>query len=179
MCVDIEHSRQSVTLDVLLDHILGCARDHARADTGHVALTGVRRTGRGWSPRRRPVQTTRTFKGTKRYAQSALTKFVSNIENGQGPLARGTTRSPASRTATSRTRSPCSNPAEYATSGTRAGMKSSDGRVRLTKLTAQQLDRTYSSWLAEELSPTPSTTATSCCPPRYTKPCGVALSQPA
>jgi hypothetical protein len=39
----------------------------------------------------RPVQVTRTFKGTKRQAQSALARFVSDVESGQAPLARDTT----------------------------------------------------------------------------------------
>jgi integrase len=102
----------------------------------------------------RPVQVTRTFKGTKRQAQSALARFVSDVESGQAPLTRDTT------TVAELLDSYIEDQVALLQPGTVRGyrdksrrLKASLGPVRLTKLTAQQLDRTYRSWLTEGLSP--------------------------
>jgi integrase len=102
----------------------------------------------------RPVQVTRTFKGTKRQAQSALAKFVSDVESGQAPLTRDTT------TVAELLDRYIEDQMAVLQPGTVRGyrdkarrLSTSLGPVRLTKLTAQQLDRTYRSWLTEGLSP--------------------------
>jgi integrase len=102
----------------------------------------------------RPVQVTRTVKGTKRQAQSALAKFVSDVESGQAPLTRPTT------TVAELLDRYIEDQLTELQPGTVRGyrdkarrLKASFGTVRLTKLTPQQLDRTYRSWLAEGLSP--------------------------
>jgi integrase len=97
---------------------------------------------------------TRTSKGGKRQAQSALAKFVSDVESGQAPLTRDTT------TVADLLDRYIEDQVALLQPGTVRGyrdkarrLKVSLGPVRLTKLTAQRLDRTYRSWLAEGLSP--------------------------
>jgi integrase len=100
-----------------------------------------------------PRQVTRTFRGTKRQADTALNNFVSEVVGGQVPLTGSTTLSeyldnwlahitPTRSTTTVR--------------GYRFKIKRIDaklGSVRLGKLTAQQLDRVYRQWLDEGLDP--------------------------
>lgn len=102
----------------------------------------------------RPRQATRTFKGTKKHASTALAEFVAECANGLAPTVGaptvsayldqwiihiGSTRSPTT------------------VRGYREKVKRIDakvGRIRLSKLTARTLDRTYREWLDEGLSPT-------------------------
>jgi integrase len=100
-----------------------------------------------------PRQVTRTFRGTKRQADTALSNFVTEVVRGQVPLTGSTTLSeyldnwlahitPTRSTTTVR--------------GYRFKIKRIDaklGNVRLEKLTAQQLDRAYRQWLDEGLDP--------------------------
>jgi len=137
-------------LDYFWTTISGCARHHARADARHWRL----RVFTGRDAAGRPVQVTRTFKGTKRQAQSALAKFVSDVESGQAPLTRDLT------TVAGLLDRYIEDQVAVLQPGTVRGyrdkarrLKASFGPVRLSKLTAQQLDRTYRSWLAEGLSP--------------------------
>ncbi len=109
-------------------------------------------TGRAASGR--PVQVTPTFKGSKRQAQSALAKSVSDVESGQAPLTRETT------TVAELLDRYIEGHVAVLQPGTVRGyrdkarrLKASLGPVRLTNLTLQQLDRTYRSWLTEGLSP--------------------------
>ena len=90
----------------------------------------------------RPVQLTRTFKGGKRQAQSALAKFVSDVESGQAPLTRDTT------TVADLLDRYIEDQVALLQPGTVRGyrdkarrLKVSLGPVRLTKFTAQRLDR--------------------------------------
>jgi integrase len=100
-----------------------------------------------------PRQVSRTIKGTKEQADTALAGFLAEVMNGTAPVA-GTatldeylhqwldhitpTRSPATVRG-------------YRFKVKRISTKL--GRVRLDKLTAQQLDRTYREWLNEGLDP--------------------------
>lgn len=102
----------------------------------------------------RPVQVTRTFKGTKRQAQSALANFVADVERGQAPMA------PSTITVADLLDRYIEEQVEVLQPGTVRGyrdkakrLKASLGTVKLTKLAAQQLDRAYRAWLAEDLSP--------------------------
>jgi integrase len=103
-----------------------------------------------------PRQATRTFKGTKRQAATALTDFVSEVSKGRAPAA-----APASVTVAqlledwidhiTPTRSPTTIRG-YKDKSKRINTKL--GRVPLAKLTAQTLDRAYRGWLDEGLHPT-------------------------
>jgi integrase len=100
-----------------------------------------------------PRQVTRTFRGTKRQADTALSNFVTEVVRGQVPRMGSTTLSqylgdwlahitPTRSTTTVR--------------GYRFKIKRIDaklGNVRLDQLTAQQLDRAYRQWLDEGLNP--------------------------
>jgi integrase len=100
-----------------------------------------------------PRQVTRTFRGTKRQADTALSNFVTEVVRGKVPLT-GSTRlgeyldnwlghiTPTRSTTTVR--------------GYRFKIKRIDaklGNVRLDTLTAQQLDRAYREWLDDGLDP--------------------------
>ena len=101
-----------------------------------------------------PRQATRTFKGTKRQATTALADFVSDVSKGRVPA-------PTSMTVAqlfeewidhiTPTRSPTTIRG-YKDKVRRINAKV--GRVALTKLSAQMLDRAYQGWLEEGLSPT-------------------------
>jgi integrase len=101
-----------------------------------------------------PRQATRTVKGTKRQAATALADFVSEASKGRVP-------EPASMTVAqliedwidhiTPTRSPTTIRG-YKDKARRINTKL--GRVPLAKLTAQTLDRAYRGWLDEGLHPT-------------------------
>jgi hypothetical protein len=100
-----------------------------------------------------PRQVSRTFRGTKRQADTALSTFLTEVVNGQVPLVAATTLSeylgtwldhitPTHSTTTIR--------------GYRFKIKrirAKLGSIRLDKLTAQHLDRAYREWLDEGLDP--------------------------
>jgi integrase len=100
-----------------------------------------------------PVQVTRTFKGTKKQADTALAEFVAQSVNGGAPLLRSTTLGEYLERWLDHitpTRSPTT------VRGYRFKVKritAKLGHVRLDKLTAQHLDRTYREWLEEGLDP--------------------------
>lgn len=100
-----------------------------------------------------PLQVTRTFKGTKKEADTALAEFVAQTVNGGAPLLRSTTLGEFLDRWLDHitpTRSPTT------VRGYRFKVKritAKLGRVRLEKLTAQHLDRTYREWLEEGLDP--------------------------
>ena len=102
----------------------------------------------------RPKLVTRSFQGSKRQAESALAKFVSEVESGQ--VARGHVPSVAEHLDTwlediASTRS------GYTMKEHRRciehDIKPALGSVRLDKLTARQLDGFYHELLARDLSP--------------------------
>ncbi|HEX6507606.1 MAG TPA: tyrosine-type recombinase/integrase [Chloroflexota bacterium] len=102
----------------------------------------------------KPKQIARTFKGGKRAAQSALAKFVAEVEAGQAPMSGAMTvgemldkwlehLTPQRQPGTIR---------GYQTHVKR--IKGRLGTIKVAKLTAQQLDTAYRAWIAEGLSPT-------------------------
>jgi integrase len=98
-----------------------------------------------------PRQLSRSFKGTRRQADTALANFVSEVARGSAPLAGSTTVGEYLVTWLDHitpTRSPTT------VRGYRFKIKritAKLGNIRLDKLTAQQVDRTYREWLDEGL----------------------------
>ena len=102
----------------------------------------------------RPRQATRTFRGSKRQAQTTLAEFVAECSNGRLPVGGSITVSAYLDQWIDRitaTRSP-TTVRGYREKAKRINRKL--GRIRLAKLTALTLDRTYREWLEEGLSPT-------------------------
>ena len=100
-----------------------------------------------------PRQLSRTFKGTKKQADTALAGFLSEVLNGTAPMAGSATLDEYLHQWLDHitpTRSP-TTVRGYRFKVKRISAKL--GRVRLDKLTAQQLDRTYREWLDEGLDP--------------------------
>jgi integrase len=100
-----------------------------------------------------PLQLSRTFRGTKRQADSALAAFLSDVLTGEAPMLGTTTlaeyldRWLAHITPT---RSPTT------IRGYKFKIKRIDnklGNIQLGKLTAQHIDRAYRAWLDEGLDP--------------------------
>jgi integrase len=100
-----------------------------------------------------PRQASRTFRGTKRQADTALNNFVTEVVKGQVLLVQSTTLSayldswlehigPTRSSTTVR---------GYRFKINRISAKL--GNIRLDKLTAQHLDRAYRAWLDEGLDP--------------------------
>ena len=100
-----------------------------------------------------PRQVSRTFKGTKKEADTALAAFVTEVSRGTTPLERSATLEELfARWIEHLT--PMRSPTTirgYRFKITRINAKL--GRVRIDKLSAQQLDRAYREWLAEGLDP--------------------------
>src|SRR5579859_5051036 len=100
-----------------------------------------------------PRQVSRTFKGTKKAADTALAEFVSEVVNGTAPLGASTTLGQYLDKWLEHitpTRSPTT------IRGYRSKIKritAKLGTVQLDKLTGQQLDRSYREWLGEGLDP--------------------------
>jgi integrase len=101
-----------------------------------------------------PRQATRTFKGGKRAAQTALAKFVTELKEGQAPISGATTVGAL-----------LDQWLEHITSQRQPGtirgyqshlkrIKPELGSIRVAKLTAQDLDKAYRRWLNQGLSPT-------------------------
>ncbi len=102
----------------------------------------------------RPRQATRTFRGSKRQAQTGLAEFVAECCNGRLPVGGSITVSAYLDQWIDHiagTRSP-TTVRGYREKAKRINRKL--GRLRLDKLTALTLDRTYREWLEEGLSPT-------------------------
>ncbi len=100
-----------------------------------------------------PRQLSRTFKGTKKQADTALAGFLAEVLNGTAPMAGSATLDEYLHQWLDHitpTRSP-TTVRGYRFKVKRISAKL--GRVRLDKLTAQQLDRTYREWLDEGLDP--------------------------
>jgi integrase len=98
-----------------------------------------------------PRQVSRTFRGTKRQADTALSNFLTEVVKGQVPLIASTTLSEYLRTWLDHI-----TPTRSTTTirGYRFKIKRISaklGSIRLDKLTAQHLDRTYREWLDEGL----------------------------
>jgi integrase len=101
-----------------------------------------------------PRQATRTFKGGKRAAQTALAKFVTELRERQAPVSGATTLG-----------SLLDQWLEHITPQRQPGtirgyqshlkrIKPELGWMRVAKLTAQDLDKAYRRWLDQGLSPT-------------------------
>ncbi len=101
-----------------------------------------------------PIQVSRTFRGGRRAAQAELARFVTDVADRGAPVTSDVTVgelldrwiefvTPLREPGTVR---------GYRSHVVRA--KTALGQVKLAKLTAQHLDRAYSAWLAEGLSPT-------------------------
>jgi integrase len=102
----------------------------------------------------RPRQATRTFKGTKKHAQTALAEFVTEVTNGRASIAGSTTLSAFLNqwiNYITPTRSP-TTVRGYRDKARR--IESKLGKIQLAKLNAHTLDRAYREWLGEGLSPT-------------------------
>jgi integrase len=100
-----------------------------------------------------PRQLSRTFKGTKRQADTALANFVTEVVDGNAPLVGSTTLAEYLAKWLDHitpTRSPTT------VRGYRFKVKRITdklGNMPLERLTAQHLDRTYGEWLHEGLDP--------------------------
>jgi integrase len=102
----------------------------------------------------RPRQVSRTFKGTKKHAQTALAEFVTEVAGGQVPVS-GSTALSAFLDQWITYITPSRSPTTIR--GYRDKVRRIDaklGRIQLSKLTPHTLDRTYREWLDEGLSPT-------------------------
>ncbi|MHB1496751.1 MAG: tyrosine-type recombinase/integrase [Acidimicrobiales bacterium] len=102
----------------------------------------------------KPVQVAKTFRGTKREAQVELARLAVQVESGQGAVASNATVAELLDRWVEHV-SPTRQPGTirgYQTHAKR--IKEQVGKVKLLKLTAQQLDRAYRVWLDEGLSPT-------------------------
>jgi integrase len=100
-----------------------------------------------------PRQASRTFKGTKRQAESALAEFVGEVVNGTAPLGRSTSLTEFLERWIDHI-TPSRSPTTirgYKFKVKRISEKL--GRIPLDKLTAQHLDRAYVEWLKEGLDP--------------------------
>ncbi|HWE57884.1 MAG TPA: site-specific integrase [Acidimicrobiales bacterium] len=100
-----------------------------------------------------PIQVSRTFKGTRRQADTALATFVHEVSRGLVPTTRSMPLSEYLEQWLDHitpTRSPTTIRG-YKFKITRINERL--GKVQLDKLTAQQLDRTYNVWLKEGLDP--------------------------
>jgi integrase len=108
----------------------------------------------GRDARQRPIQVSRTFRGGRRAAQEELARFVTEVADKGAPVTSGITVgelldkwidfvTPQREPGTIR---------GYTSHARRA--KASLGHLKLTKLSAQHLDRAYAAWLAQGLSPT-------------------------
>lgn len=102
---------------------------------------------------RNPRQATRTFRGTKKQADSALAELVRDL--GKGLVASDTSTLSEFLDRWLDHIAPTKSPTTVR--GYRGKIKRIDeklGNVRLAKLTAQHLDRAYREWLGEGLHPT-------------------------
>lgn len=100
-----------------------------------------------------PRQASRTFRGTKKQADAALAEFVRDL--GRGEL--GTDRSTVAEFLDRWLDHIAGSRSPTTVRGYRDKIKRIDeklGAVRLSKLTAQHLDRAYKEWLDEGLHPT-------------------------
>jgi integrase len=100
-----------------------------------------------------PRQVTRTFRGTKKQADTALAQFVTGVTNGSVPLTGSATLADFLDQWLDHIR-PYRSPTTI--KGYRHKIERIDerlGSVRLDKLTAQHLDRAYRAWLDEGLHP--------------------------
>jgi integrase len=101
-----------------------------------------------------PRQVSRTFKGTRKHAETALAEFVTEVAGGRTP-AGGSTTLAAFLDQWIKSITPSRSPTTIR--GYRDKMRRIDaklGQIRLSKLTAHTLDRVYREWLDEGLSPT-------------------------
>jgi integrase len=100
-----------------------------------------------------PRQLSRTFRGTKKEADTALASFLTEVANGANPIVASTTLAEYLDRWLDHitpTRSPTT------IRGYKAKIKRISaklGTIRLDKLTAQHLDRAYREWLDEGLHP--------------------------
>jgi integrase len=100
-----------------------------------------------------PRQSTKTFKGGKRAAESALASFVTEVEQGRTPLSSSTTVAELLDKYIEY-QTPMLQPTTIRGYGVKARkIKPVLGSLKVSKLTAQELDRAYRGWLAEGLEP--------------------------
>lgn len=102
----------------------------------------------------RPRQVSRTYKGTKKHAQTALAELIIDVAGGPVPASGSTTLAVFLDQWISYI-APSRSPATIR--GYRDKIRRIDaklGRIQLAKLRAHTLDRTYREWLDEGLSPT-------------------------
>jgi integrase len=100
-----------------------------------------------------PKQLTRTLRGTKKQAETALAQFVTEVSNGNVPVAASVSLGEFLDRWLEHIR-PNRSPATIKGYRHKIGrIKTQLGGVRLDRLTAQQLDRTYRAWLDEGLHP--------------------------
>lgn len=100
-----------------------------------------------------PRQATRTFRGTKKQADSALAEFVRDIGRGEVSTDSSTVREFLERWLDHIT--PTKSPTTIRNyRGKIKRINGKLGELRLAKLTAQHLDRSYREWLDEGLHPT-------------------------
>lgn len=100
-----------------------------------------------------PKQVTRTFRGTKKQADTALAQFVTEVANGTVPVAAS---APLGEFLDRWLEHIRPNRSPTTIKGYRHKIdriKAQLGGVRLDRLTAQHLDRTYRVWLDEGLHP--------------------------
>ena len=107
----------------------------------------------GYRPDGQPRQASKTVRGTKRTAQSALAKFVADAENGEAPLEGNMTVSAflERRIEHVRAHRQPDTTRNYALRC--EGIADEFGSVRLSKLRSHHLDEVYRRWLLDGLSP--------------------------
>lgn len=107
----------------------------------------------GRNDKGRPIQVSRTVRGGKRAAQSALAQLVADVETRGAPLS-GTTTAGDLLDRWLEYVTPLRQPTTiqgYGVSVRR--LKTALGGVRLAKLTPQHIDRAYRDWISSGLSP--------------------------
>lgn len=107
------------------------------------------RDGRG-----RPIQISKTFRGGKREAQKELARMVTEIADNGAPVRPGMTVAELLDSWIEFV-TPLREPGTIrAHQSNAARLKTAIGQMKVSKLTAQHLDRAYMAWLKEGLSPT-------------------------
>jgi integrase len=107
----------------------------------------------GYDAAGRPHQLTKTFKGTKRQAESALATFVHEVESGNAPVGGDTTVAQLLDRWMEHQQGRLSPTTMRGYADKIRRINPALGRIRLSKLTVQDLDRTYRAWSAEGLAP--------------------------
>lgn len=106
----------------------------------------------GYTPAGHPRQASRTFAGTRKQADTALAAFITEVETGTAILGADTTLD-ALLDRWLEHLAPLRSPTTIRGYGDKLKRVRRDlGSIKLTKLTAQHLDRAYRAWLTEGIT---------------------------